>query len=110
MASAAAVGADAARSPLNNNLGEDNDVPGVITSGIYAADEATLGENGNTNEDDEDDDDLPSNPLRGQKRARQQNDDVEEEEVDGVGDDDLFGDEEAGGDEAEKPMYVGWLP
>ena len=86
MASAAAVAADEARSPLGNDIGEDRGLPGEITSGVYSKDEDIP----HVNRDSEDsDEDLPANPLRGHKPARRANDDDAEEE--GLN---LFGDED----------------
>ena len=87
MASAAAVGANEARSPLGNNIGEDDGYPGEITSGIYPKDEIP-DVNGEVEDDDEDD--LPTNPLRGRKADRAANGDTL----------DLFGDDD---DDDEKP-------
>lgn len=107
MASAAAVGADQARSPPGNDIGEDRGLPGEITGGIYSKEEGIpdvdMNGDADENEDDEDDDeeDLPSNPLRGRKHGRTTNGDVEEEDEAEEGD--LFGDEE---EEDEKPAYV----
>lgn len=101
MASAAAVAADQARSPVNNDIGEDLGNEGEVTSGIYSKDEEQSGVNGNA-EDDDEDEELPSNPLRGSKRPRPTNG-VEEDEEAGEGED-LFGDEEEGAGE-ERP-YV----
>ena len=67
MASAAAVGANEARSPLGNNIGEDDGYPGEITSGIYPKDEIP-GANGEI--DDDEDEELPTNPLRGRRADR----------------------------------------
>lgn len=89
MASAAAVGANEARSPLGNDIGEDHGYVGEITSGIYPKDEIP-GVNGGINEDDEED--LPTNPLRGRKANRAANGDS--------GDPlDLFGDDDDEDDE-----------
>ena len=89
MASAAAVGADAARSPLRNDIGDDGGHAGEITSGVYSKDESIPDVNGDVEDSDED---LPANPLRGHRPARPVNDDDAEEN----GNDplDLFGDEE----------------
>lgn len=87
MASAAAVGADAARSPLGNNIGEDGGNAGEITSGIYAKDESIPDVNGDVEDSDED---LPANPSRGHRPARP----VDNEEEEGNDPLDLFGDEE----------------
>lgn len=96
MASAAAVAANEARSPLGNDLGEDEGRPGEITSGIYSKDEDLPDVNGETDDDDEE---LPSNPLRGHRPRRAVNGDANEEE--GGGDPlNLFGDDE---DDTEKP-------
>ena len=73
MASAAAVAADEARSPIDNDIGEDEGRPGEITSGIYSKDEGLPDVNG----------------------------DKEEAEDDQDGGEDLFGDEDEA--EAEKP-------
>lgn len=92
MASAAAVGADSARSPSENDLGEDEGLPGEITSGIYPKD------------DDDDDEDLPSNPLSKRGASRRVNGNSDDEEDEGAGDLDLFGDEDGdAGEEAEEP-------
>ena len=97
MASAAAVAADEARSPIDNDIGEDRGLPGEITSGVYSKDEDIPGVNGDAEDSDED---LPTNPLRGHRPARPANDD-EDEEDDGLN---LFGDEDAdAAEEAEKP-------
>jgi hypothetical protein len=95
MASAAAVGADSARSPMENNLGEDEGLPGEITSGTIPKDD----------EEDDDDDDLPANSLSKRSTTRRVNGNMDDEdEEDGMDDDDLFGadDGEAGG-EIEEP-------
>lgn len=103
MASAAAVAADDARSPISNDIGEDYGKEGEVTSGIYAKDDEAPDVNG-TAEDDDEDEDLPSNPLRGSKRPRPTNDPDDEPEEEAEGDD-LFGDEEDGAGEEERP-YV----
>jgi hypothetical protein len=96
MASAAAVAADEARSPIDNDVGEDRGLPGEITSGVYSKDEDIPGVNGDAEDSDED---LPANPLRGHRPARPTNDDDEEDE-----ENNLFGDEEAeGAEELGKP-------
>lgn len=100
MASAAAVAANQARSPIDNDLGEDLGAEKDVTSGIYAADEVGPAP------DDDSDEDLPSNPMRSAKRARPAEEAPDDGEGDGVNGDDLFGDEEEGGAEVEKP-YVG---
>ena len=83
MASAAAVAADQARSPISNNIGEDGGHEGEVTSAIVGKGEDVPDVNGNAEEDDEDED-LPSNPLRGAKRPRATlNADDEEEEEEG---------------------------
>lgn len=97
------MGADQARSPVNNDIGEDFGAEGEVTSGIYRRDELP-DVNGNTVDDDSDED-LPSNPMRGAKRARPANEAPEDEDGDGAGGDDLFGDAEDGAAEVEKP-YV----
>lgn len=105
MASAAAVAADDARSPIGGNLGEDHGVEGEVTSGTVPEDGDRADVNGNAGEEDDDEDeDLPSNPLRGSRRPRPTNGADEEEEEEGGGDD-LFGDEDEGTGEQEKP-YV----
>ena len=98
MASAAAVGADYARSPIENDIGEDGDRPGEITSGVYSKDEGLPDMNGDTVDSDEE---LPSNPVRAQKSGRRVNGDMgeDEEEKGGL---DLFGDEEEGAEAPEK--------
>lgn len=105
MASAAAVAADQARSPLGNDIGEDYGNEGEVTSGIYGKDEGPPDVNGNANDDDDEDDDLPSNPLRGPKRPRPANGAEEEAEGGPAGVEDLFGDEEDEAGEEERP-YV----
>jgi hypothetical protein len=85
MASAAAVAADQARSPLGNDLGEDEGIPGEVTSGIYPRDE----------DEEDEDEDLPSNPLQHRGKQRRVNGNVDEEDEEEGNDDDLFGDEEA---------------
>ena len=102
MASAAAVGADSAQSPLNNDIGEDYGTGGEVTSGIYPNDDEQPGVNGNVEADDEDED-LPSNPLRGARRPRPTN--GADEDGDGAEAADLFGDEDDGAGEEERP-YV----
>ena len=92
MASAAAVAANEARSPLGNNIGEDDGFTGEITSGIYSKDEGLPGVDGEVDEDE--DEDLPSNPLK-QKSTRPVNGDAGEE-ADAL---DMFGD---GGEERSK--------
>lgn len=87
MASAAAVGANEARSPLGNNIGEDYGYSGEITSGIYPKDEIP---DVNGEVDDDDEDELPTNPLRGRKADRGANGDTL----------DLFGDDD---DDDDKP-------
>jgi hypothetical protein len=86
MASAAAVAADEARSPLGNDIGGDRGLPGEITSGVYSKDEDLPDLNGDTEDSDED---LPANPLRGHRPTRRTNDDDADEE-----ENNLFGDEE----------------
>lgn len=88
MASAAAVAANEANSPLSNDLGEDDGRPGEITSGIYEKNEQLPGVNGASDDEDED---LPSNPL---KRRKQANGNARAQEDENDIDDDLFGDEE----------------
>ena len=85
MASAAAVGANAADEPVQNDIGEAGDIPGEITSGIYATDEKLPDVNGNVEDSDED---LPANPLKGRRAARRANNDDED-----GGELDLFGDD-----------------
>ena len=97
MASAAAVAANEARSPIQNDIGEDEGRPGEITSGIYSKGDEIPDVNGDAEEDDDDEGELPSNPLRGHRGQRPVNGDAEDEE------EDLFGDEERGGEVAEKP-------
>ena len=90
MASAAAVAANEANTPPENDLGADLGYVGEITSGIYPKDEPLP--------DEDDDDDLPSNPLKGRRANRAVNGDAD---GDGDGGDplNLFGDdEEEGGD------------
>lgn len=95
MASAAAVGADLARSPSENDLGEDDGRPGQITSGIYPKD------------DDDEDEDLPSNPLSKRGASRRVNGNIDDDEDEAAGEDDLFGDEDGdAGTEQEEPKYV----
>ena len=107
MASAAAVGADYARSPIENDLGEDRGLPGEITSGVYPRVEDGELPDVNGNDEEDNDDDLPSNPLhkRGGQRIRNSagTDDGEEDEggVDG-----LFSDDEApAAEDAPAPAY-----
>jgi RNA polymerase-associated protein LEO1 len=94
MASAAAVSANEDRSPLGNTLGQDEGLPGEITSGIYSKDEELPGPNG----EQESDEDLPSNPLSRGGRRRPAEDDDDDQAVDG----DLFGD----ADDGEKQWVV----
>jgi hypothetical protein len=91
MASAAAVAADAARSPIRNDIGDDEGVPGEVTSAIGSKEDGVV-ENGDMEENDEDD-------VRGTARRRGpteageaggEEDQVEDDE----GGDDLFGDED----------------
>jgi hypothetical protein len=97
MASAAAVAADVARSPLGSDIGEDRRLPGEITSGVYSKDENLPDVNGDTEDSDED---LPANPLRGHRPKRRTSDDGAEEEEEN----NLFGDEEKeAAREQEKP-------
>ena len=104
MASAAAVAANEARSPLGNDIGEDEGRPGEITSGIYSKDEGLPGANGDLDESDNEDE-LPSNPLRGMKSRRPVNGDADGDGDKGV--EDLFGDEEDGeAGETQKPAFV----
>lgn len=56
MASAAAVAADEARSPIDNDIGEDEGRPGEITSGIYSKDDGLPDVNGDMEEDDDNQD------------------------------------------------------
>ena len=85
MASAAAVAADAARSPLGRDVDETNG----ITSAITANDDDHTG----LTDDDEDEDVVPNKSRRTQRPAVSGQDDEEE---DGLPDDenDLFGDED----------------
>ena len=94
MASAAAVAANEARSPIHNDIGEDEGRPGEITSGIYSKDEGLPNVNGEM--EDSEEEELPSNPMRGHKSSRTVHRDLEE---------DLFGgdDEEGRVEEPEKP-------
>jgi hypothetical protein len=102
MASAAAVAADEARSPVNNDLGEDEGRVGEITSGIYSKDEGLPGQDEG---DDDDDEELPANPLNKRGARRRMNGNVDDEEEEGRFD--LFGDdEEAVAAEVEKLAYV----
>ncbi|QIX02261.1 hypothetical protein AMS68_007778 [Peltaster fructicola] len=87
MASAAAVAADAARSPLGAEVDEANGIVSTITAND---DEHT----GLTSDEDED---VPSRPRRPQRPAVK---DADGEEQQGNGLDDLFGDEE---DAEDKP-------
>lgn len=86
MASAAAVGANAAESPPTNDIGEDGGNIGEVTSAIGRKEDGI--EAGEFVEDE----DIRSNSRR--KAGL--------EEVGGIEDEDLFGDEEDGED-AEKP-------
>lgn len=107
MASAAAVAADQARSPVGNDIGEDYGKEGEVTSGVYAQDEEQPDVNGNVDDDDEDED-LPSNPIaRGAKRQRPPNGADVDDEGEEAGGDDLFGDEEDGAGEEERPYVCG---
>lgn len=92
MASAAAVAANEANSPMRNDLGEDEGHPGEITSGIYGADEEL------PDADEDDEDELPAHPLRGRKISSKNHGNADGE----GGEDplDLFGDDE---DEADEP-------
>lgn len=92
MASAAAVSANEDKSPPRNTLGDDDGIPGTVTSGIYAKDDVLPDANGEVDEDDEDDEDLPANPLRGRKTRPAVNGDADEEnQRDPL---DLFGDDD----------------
>ena len=93
---------------MRNNIGDDEGLPGEITSGIYSKDEGIPDINGNAQDEDDDEEELPSNPLQGRKSVRPGNDDAGEEEERGGGLD-LFGDEDDAEDEARKPAYVGRL-
>lgn len=96
MASAAAVGADAARSPIGNDIEQSNGV----TSAIVAKDEAQR----EADEEDEDED-IQKRVRRGDRvMAKANGDDEEEDRADDGEGDDLFGEEE---DELpENPMYA----
>ena len=108
MASAAAVGADQARSPAGNDIGDDRGLPGEITSGIYSKEEGIPDgivdvdkkRQEEEDEDEDDDEDLPSNPLRGRRPDRAVNGDAEEDDGHGL---DMFGDDAA---DTEKPAYA----
>lgn len=90
MASAAAVAANEARSPLGNDIGEDNGYVGEVTSGIYSKEEGLPDVDGGL-EEDEDEDDLPTNPLKYSRNRASNGDAGEDEDED---EPDLFGDEE----------------
>ena len=97
MASAAAVGADDARSPISNDMGEDKGLPGEITSGVYTKDEGIPDINGDMESSDEE---LPSNPIRAHKPSRRDMEDVEEGDAGNA----LFGDDEdEAAEEKEEP-------
>ena len=101
MASAAAVAANEAHSPINNNIGEDEGKPGEITSGIYSKDEGLPDINGDMEDSEEE---LPSNPLRGHKPSRHVDGEADEDESEEAEGDDLFGDDEGPpAEESEKP-------
>lgn len=85
MASAAAVAANIARSPRENDIGADEGRPGEITSGIYSKDDGLPDVNGTLEGDN--DDELPFDPLQGRTNV---NGNVDKGEYD-TG---LFGDEE----------------
>ena len=96
MASAAAVAANEPRPDLENNIGEDEGKASEVTSGIYSKDEGLPGLDGELDDDEEEE--LPSNPLRGHKLKRPANGDAA-----GPGGLDLFGDEDDGAAEQDKP-------
>ncbi|KAK5168011.1 Paf1 complex component [Saxophila tyrrhenica] len=105
MASAAAVAANQARSPLANDLGDDDGRTGEVTSGVYSKDEDLPDMN---EEEDEDDEDLPANPMQNRGGRRRvngaaQDEEEEEEEEEPPAGDDLFGDEDEAKGEAEQP-------
>lgn len=86
MASAAAVGADAARSPIGNDIEQSNGV----TSAIVGQDE----EQAQADEDDEDED-IQKRVRRGDRVMAKANGDDEDDGGAGDGEgDDLFGEEE----------------
>ncbi|EMD01242.1 hypothetical protein BAUCODRAFT_29693 [Baudoinia panamericana UAMH 10762] len=87
MASAAAVGADAARSPVHNTIGEDDGVPGQVTSAISTKEEG-LATNGTLEDDEDEDIRAPAKRNGIVTTALDGEDDGQAEE------DDLFGDED----------------
>lgn len=88
MASAAAVAADQARSPIPSDIGE----PDSLTSAIFPADEKVPDD---LNEDDDDEDVV----VRSRPRGPQMNGAPEEDEEEDLGDD-LFGDDDDAADDA----------
>lgn len=101
MASAAAVAADQAQSPIDNGREEDYGLAGEVTSGIHRADIDQPDGDVPANDDDSEDG-LPANPLRGAKRPQPTVDADEDGDEDGPGGDDLFGDEEDGAADGEQ--------
>jgi len=111
MASAAAVGVDAVRSPPGNDIGEDSGVPGEITSGIGSKQDLGPGTIGDENEDedeDEDEDIRATARRRGPAVAADDDDEQQSEEEVVGGVDDLFGDDEDGdaAEAQEKSTYI----
>ena len=102
MASAAAVGANAALSPPSNNLDEDDGLPGQVTSAIGSKEDGM-----GTNIDEDDDED-----VRTTARRRGPVDEAifgdQGASKNGGGVDDLFGDDEDGelDEEPEVAEYV----
>ncbi|KAK4547331.1 hypothetical protein LTR36_000987 [Oleoguttula mirabilis] len=90
MASAAAVGANAALSPPHNDLGEDGGLPGEITSAIGSKEDGGLVEEGDIEENEDDD-------IRGTARRKGPVAAASVDDQDGEDDPlgkDLFGDDE----------------
>ena len=104
MASAAAVAANSARSPIRNSIGEDKDSLSEATSRIHSQDGKTTGA---MDEDEDSDNAVASKSLRNARTARPTNGHGEDEEDDDVDmeDDDLFGDDN-GAATSQKSPYV----